>query len=109
MAKTTEKKAKISKKEKKSESKTAWESYSEAEMKKVFAFAEDYKKFISTCKTERECVETILKEIKKAGYVELSSKKSLKAGDKVYAVNMGKNIAMFNIGTKPFEEGMNIL
>jgi len=109
MAKTTEKKEKISKKEKKSEPKTAWESYSEAEMKKVFAFAEDYKKFISTCKTERECVETILKEIKKAGYVELSSKKSLKAGDKVYAVNMGKNIAMFNIGTKPFEEGMNIL
>ena len=39
MAKTTEKKAKISKKEKKSEPKTAWESYSEAEMKKVFALA----------------------------------------------------------------------
>ena len=33
----------------------------------------------------------------------------MKAGDKVYAVCMDKSIAMFHIGQKPLEEGMNIL
>ena len=36
-------------------------------------------------------------------------KDSLKAGDKVYAVCMGKSIAMFQIGKEPLENGMNIL
>ncbi len=30
-------------------------------------------------------------------------------GDKVYAVCMGKSIAMFQIGKEPLEKGMNIL
>ena len=37
------------------------------------------------------------------------SKESLKTGDKVYAVCMGKSIAMFRIGKEPLENGMNIL
>ena len=100
---------KDTKKEKKSDPKTAWEQYSKSDLSSVFSFAEDYKKFLSTCKTERECVTEIIKQIEKAGYKELSSKKSLKAGDKVYAVNMHKNIAMFHIGTEDIENGMNIL
>ena len=33
----------------------------------------------------------------------------MKTGDKVYAVCMGKSIAMFRIGKEPLENGMNIL
>jgi aspartyl aminopeptidase len=33
----------------------------------------------------------------------------VQAGDKIYAVCMNKMIAMFNMGTKPLEEGINIL
>ena len=36
--------------------KNAWEKYNENERKEIFRFAEDYRKFISECKTERECV-----------------------------------------------------
>ncbi len=36
------------------ERKNAWKKYSEEKRKAVFAFGEDYKKFISDCKTERE-------------------------------------------------------
>ena len=32
-----------------------------------------------------------------------------KAGDKVYANNMGKGLALFVLGKKDLEEGMNIL
>ena len=41
--------------------------------------------------------------------VDISKNKKLKAGDKVYAVNMKKSVALFHIGTLPLEEGMNIL
>ena len=35
--------------------KNAWEKYPEGkERKKVFDFAEEYRQFISSCKTERE-------------------------------------------------------
>ena len=40
------------------EREVAWNHYSEEEKKKVFEFAEEYRKFISACKTERECVRT---------------------------------------------------
>ena len=54
-----------------------------------------------------------MKMAEKAGYKDLnkiiSKNKKLKAGDKVYAVNMKKSVALFHIGTLPLEEGMNIL
>ena len=38
------------------EKKNAWEKYPEGTKRQdVFTFAEEYRKFISSCKTEREC------------------------------------------------------
>ncbi len=34
--------------------KNAWSSYDDTKKKEVFALADDYKKYISDCKTERE-------------------------------------------------------
>lgn len=91
----------------------AWEKYSESELKKVYSFAEDYRKFISECKTERLCVKRAVKLAKEAGYRDLQeiidNDEPLQAGDKVYAVHMKKILALFNIGTEPMENGMNIL
>lgn len=96
------------------ERKNAWEKYPEGKKKEeVFAFAEEYRKFISKCKTERECVTELAGKAKAAGFTDLEEviKKgtALKAGDKVFANNMGKGLALFVIGKKPLEEGMNIL
>lgn len=44
------------------EREVAWNHYSEEEKKKVFEFAEEYRKFISACKTERECVHTFVEQ-----------------------------------------------
>lgn len=93
--------------------KTVWETYTEEEKEKVFDFCEEYRTFLSKCKTERECVEEILKDVESHGYRSLKSirkeGKSLKAGDKVYVSIMGKTLALFHIGRKSMEEGMNIL
>ena len=96
------------------ERKNAWEKYPEGEKREaVFRFAEDYRKFISECKTERECVDYIVNLAKAAGFVNLDTDSAkgnaLKAGDKVYANNMGKGLALFVMGKKSLEEGMSIL
>ena len=96
------------------EKKNAWEKYPEGKKrKKVFDFAEKYRQFISSCKTERECTKELYERARKAGFQDLndliSEKASLKAGDKIVADNMGKGLAMFIIGKKDIEEGMNIL
>ena len=95
------------------ERKNAWKSYTAAEIKRVFDFSEQYRSFLSTCKTERECVAFFAKEAEKAGFKNLkeviASGKKLKAGDKVYAENYGKAMALFVIGTEPMEKGINIL
>lgn len=95
------------------ERKNAWESYDKKTLKQVDKFAQEYIDFISENKTERECTDSIVNIIEEAGYVELKkaidSGKKLKAGDKVYSVQMNKSVVMFKIGKKPLTEGLNIL
>ena len=96
------------------ENKIAWEKYPEGQKREeVFKFAEDYRKFISNCKTERECVTEFVKKAEEAGFVNLetiiANNTALKAGDRVYANNMGKGMALFVIGKESMEKGMNIL
>lgn len=91
----------------------AWEKYDETQKKTVFEFAEDYRKFLSSCKTERECTTEFRRRAQKAGFHDLkqivAEGGTLQPGDRVYADNYGKNMALFIIGKKPLEEGMNIL
>lgn len=93
--------------------KTVWESYTEEDKKKVYDFCEEYRTFLSKCKTERECVKEILKEAEAKGYRSLKevrrSGEKLQAGDKVYVSIMGKTLALFHIGKEAMEKGMNIL
>ncbi len=94
--------------------KNAWEKYPEGKKRdQVFDFAEDYRKFISECKTERECAAALYADAKEHGFQDfdeaVKTGKKLKAGDKIVANNMGKGLAMFVIGTKSMEQGMNIL
>lgn len=95
------------------ERKNAWKKYSKEELAEVFAFAEKYRTFISDCKTERECVTEIVKQAEEAGFVDiktvLKENRTLKPGDRVYADNKGKSMALYIIGRQPVKEGMYIL
>lgn len=95
------------------ERKNAWKSYSKTDVKKLEDLCDGYKDYLFKGKTEREGTKYIVEKAKEAGYISLedaiAKKKKLKAGDKIYAVCMGKTVALFNIGKKNLEEGMNIL
>ena len=68
------------------ERKNAWKKYSDEDKNNVFTFADEYKTFISECKTERECVKKAVELAKKAGYRDLqeiiAANETLKAGDR---------------------------
>lgn len=90
-----------------------WLTYDEKSREELHTLSEEYKTFLSRCKTERECTAFFQAEAEKAGYRNLSSLiaegAAVKSGDKIYAVGMGKTIALFQIGKQPLTDGMNIL
>ena len=89
--------------------KNAWNKYSGDSLNELMKFNEEYKEYITNGKTERLCVKEAVKLAEEKGFKNLKECKSLKTGDKVYAVNKDKNIATFVIGEKPIEEGLRIL
>ena len=95
------------------EKKNTWETYSKEQLKELEELSKEYMQFLDRGKTERECVDAIVNAAEKEGYRDLAElvkeKKALKEGDKVYSVCMNKSVAMFRIGKRPMEEGMNIL
>ena len=95
------------------ERKNAWETYDQDQLKELEKLNAEYRAFLDNGKTERECIDTIVNTIEAEGYRELESLvesgAKLQKGDKVYSVCMNKSIAMFQIGSKPMTEGMNIL
>ncbi|MBN7572441.1 MULTISPECIES: aminopeptidase [Clostridium] len=99
--------------EKKDLSKNAWNKYDEKEVKSIFEFCEGYKNFMSKCKTERECVKEVLRLAKAEGYEDIEeiikNNKQLKSGDKVFANNKGKAVALFIVGSESIEKGLKIL
>lgn len=95
------------------ERKNLWKQYTDAQCLEVEQLSERYKKCLNAGKTERECVVLGIEMAKNAGYRNLNEcikeGTQLKAGDKVYAECMGKALVLFQIGTEPLENGMNIL
>lgn len=101
------------KNDKKDLNKNAWNKYSSKEVEEIFEFCEGYKNFMSKCKTERECVSEVIKLAIAEGYKDIEDfikeKKKLQPGDKIFANNKGKTIALFIIGNDPMEKGLKIL
>ncbi len=90
-----------------------WKEYTKKEIKELEKLNKQYREFLDAGKTERECVTEAVKMAKKAGYRDLqeviAADEELRSGDKIYAVNMKKSIALFQIGRQPMEKGMAIL
>lgn len=88
-------------------------AYKENERKEMETLAKMYRDFLDKGKTERECTENICKIAEKNGYRNLKeildTGDVLKAGDKVYAVNMKKSVMLMEIGSEPLEKGMLLI
>ena len=77
-----------------------YEKADEKLMKEIFSYAEGYKTFLDEGKTEREVCSYVVAEAEKQGYKPFTFGTKLKAGDKVYYNNRGKNLYLIRIGKK---------
>ena len=91
-----------------SKDKNVYSYLNDEDEKLVSKFANDYKDFLDKAKTEREAVDFAVNAAKEAGFRPYSFGQSLKAGDKLYYNNRGKQIILFVIGTDNIENGINI-
>ena len=76
-------------------------------LKKIYAFGDEYKKFLDSCKTERESVKYIITSAEKAGFTDLNKGKT-KDG-KYYYNYKGKLAVLIRTADKPLTEGMKII
>ena len=75
--------------------KSAWETFTDEQIKKSFDFCIDYKKFLDCAKTERETI----------SFINNSANKSKK---KIF-INHGKSAAIVIPGKKPISDGIRIV
>lgn len=91
------------------ENKNGWETTTDAQKSDIFDFCEGYKNFINESKTERLAVKNAVKMAEENGFVDLTAKESLKAGDKVYFINREKSIYLAVIGEEDIASGINFI
>ena len=70
-------------------------------------FSEQYRQFITACKTEREVVEIVKTQAIKRGYADLFSGEY--NNNDFLAINNKKNILLFREGKAPLEKGINFI
>ena len=90
------------------EKKTVYEKAGNEIVAKAYEYAKGYVTFLDAAKTEREAVTESVKMAEAAGYKPYSFGMSMKAGDKFYYNNRGKNIYLFKIGTEDINNGIRI-
>lgn len=79
-------------------------------LKKTFDYAEEYKKYIDSSKTEREAVKTSIELCKAKGFKEYRFGDKLVKGGKYYYNNRFKSLAVFKIGSENVgADGIRIL
>ena len=90
--------------------KNYYETADKAELKKIFDYAEGYKRFLDAAKTEREACAVSVEMAQAKGFTEYHFGDKLKAGDKKYFINRNKSVVVFRIGKENLEEdGMRLI
>ena len=92
------------------EKKSYYETASAEEKKAIFDYAKGYMAFLDAAKTEREAVEEGVRMAEREGYTPYSFGEKLKAGDRRYYNNRGKNLFLIQKGSEPLDtDGIRIL
>lgn len=90
--------------------KNVYKEADETMLRAIDEYAEDYKKFLFTSKTERGAAHTAKALAEAKGYKPFTFGDKVKAGDKLYFINRDKNIFLMRIGKNDLEKrGIKIM
>ena len=88
--------------------KNVYDVLDDCEIKQMNEYAEAYKKYLDTAKTEREAVKASITIAEKEGYAEYKFGMEIVTGGKYYFNNRGKALYLFVIGSESVENGVYI-
>ena len=74
----------------------------------AYEYAKGYVAYLDAAKTEREAAVESIRIAEAAGYRPYTFGMAMKAGDKFYFNNRGKNVFLFKLGTEPINNGIRI-
>jgi aspartyl aminopeptidase len=93
--------------------KNVWASIDDEKKETIFEFAQGYKQFLDSGKTERESAREIVRLARAKGFESLEDyirdQRAVVAGTKLYTVNRDKSVILFVVGQQPLEKGMRIV
>lgn len=93
--------------------KNAWNDIAKEQKAEIFSFCDEYKDYITECKTEWEAFDYCETVLKDSGFVYIedvyAQKKQLTQGDKVYAKNRKRGLCACVIGKNGVKNGLRIL
>ena len=78
------------------------------DLEDINSLAEEYKTFLNSCRTERQCAEVGAKFLEKCGFTKYANKK-IKAGDRQYIVYKNKVVIAIIGGKKSLDKGVNLI
>jgi aspartyl aminopeptidase len=99
----------VAQEEEPAEPQPAWADLSDSQRRGVFAFAEDYKDFMSRAKTEISFVAETVKVARAAGFRELTANSNLRPGGRFYDINRDRTITLIVVGSNDFIDGFRIV
>lgn len=91
------------------ETKNQWDEADKKFRKQMDEFCAEYKTALDMGKTERSFYNTSVRALEAAGFVDLNSKQSVKAGDKVYRGVHGKGLLAAVVGSLDPAEGFLLI
>jgi aspartyl aminopeptidase len=91
------------------EAESVWKSLSSDQRTEVFAFAEDYKRFMSVAKTELSFVVEAVRIADAGGFVPLENDSSLVPGDRYYHINRDRTLTLIVVGSEPMSTGFRVV
>ncbi len=92
------------------EKKFGFEVWDKTKINKAFRFAEDYRRFLSDCKTEAEVVSWAVREAKKHDFAEVETvREPVKNKGRIYSANRGQSLILGIFGRKPVKAGLKLV
>jgi aspartyl aminopeptidase len=88
--------------------KNVYDTISEDDRARAFAYAGEYKRFLDSSKTEREAVREAVSLAEGMGFKRYAPDMELAAGAKIYTTVADKTVFLAVIGGRPISEGVNI-
>ena len=87
----------------------AWTDLTDSERRDVMAFAEDYKTFMASAKTELSFVVEAIKVARADGFRELTEDSNIRPGARFYDINRDRTLSLIVIGSKSHMEGFRVV